>query len=170
MSAPVKAMTAGLTGGAVVVVVVVTNGAVTGGIGLDTVDEHPEAVLHGPVVIVAVFVTVPVAPAATTALNVTVAVLPAARFTANVHVLPLVLVTVQVSDPVVAQLGVPEIVRFEGSVSEMVAAPPPSPTFLMAIVYGIVEPAVTDVSVSVLVTVKSGTGLVTVDEHWMVTE
>ena len=104
MSAPVKAMTAGLTGGTVVVVVVV--GAVTM-IGLDTVDAQPAEVLQGPSVIVAVLTTVPVAVAATRALKVTVAVLPAARLTSNVQVLPEVLVTLQVSLPVTAQVGVP---------------------------------------------------------------
>jgi hypothetical protein len=174
----VKAMVGEVFGGAVVVVVgvvvvgVATAAAVTGGIGLDTVDEHPEDVLHGPVVIVAVFVMVPVAAAATVALNVTVAVWPAARFTAKFHVLPEVFVTVQVSGEVAAHVGVPLIVRFDGRVSVIVADPAPSPTFFMATVYGIVEPAVTDwpfPGVSVFVTVKSGTGLVTVDEHWIVT-
>jgi hypothetical protein len=111
-----------------------TAGAGTGGIGLDTVDAQPEDVLHGPVVIVAVFVMVPVAAAATVALNVTVAELPAARFTANVQVLPVVLVTVQVSGAVTAHVGVPWIVRFDGRVSVIVAVPAPSPTFLVTTV------------------------------------
>lgn len=87
--------------------VVVTRGAVTGGIGFDTVDAQPEDVLHGPVVIVAVFVIVPEAVAATTALNVTVAVSPTASVTSNVQVLPVVLVTLQVSGAVTAHVGVP---------------------------------------------------------------
>src|SRR5215472_14687855 len=120
MSAPVKAILGG-GGGA---------GAVTM-MGFDTVDEHPAEVLHGPVVIVAVLTTVPVALAATTALNVAVALLPAARLTSNVQVLPDVLVTLQVSLPVTAHDGVPWIVRFDGKVSVIVAAPAPSPTFLM---------------------------------------
>ena len=81
-------------------------------------------------VIVAVLVIVPVAAAATVALKVTVAELPAARFTANVQVLPVVLVTVQVSGAVTAHVGVPLIVRFDGKVSVITADPAPSPTFL----------------------------------------
>lgn len=129
MSAPVNAMTAGLTGGAVVVV-----GAVTM-IGFDTLDEQPDDVLHGPVVIVAVFVMVPVALAETTALNVAVAVSPAARLTAKVNVLPLP-PAVQVSGAVAAQAGagVEASVSPAGRASVIVAVPAPSPTFLMATV------------------------------------
>ena len=65
-------------GGAVVVggtvVGGVTAAAVTTGVtGFETVDEQPEDVVHGPSVIVAVFVMVPVAVAATTAAKVAVA-------------------------------------------------------------------------------------------------
>jgi hypothetical protein len=67
-SAPVKAMTGGLGAGGGVLGVVVTM------IGFVTVDEHPEGALHGPVVMVAVLATLPVALAASWALNVTVAV------------------------------------------------------------------------------------------------
>ena len=68
MSAPVKATTGGLGTGGRVVGVVVTM------IGFVTVDEHPEVGLHGPVVMVAVLTTLPVALAASRALKVTVAV------------------------------------------------------------------------------------------------
>jgi hypothetical protein len=139
MSAPVKAMVAAVLGavfGAVVVVVVVgatVAGAVATGVtGSDDVDEQADEVLHGPVVIVAVFATAPVALDATTAAYVTVAVSPAARLTAKFHVVP-ELVTMQVSGAVTAQTGVPWTVSEDGTSSLTVAVPAPSPTFLIAI-------------------------------------
>jgi len=157
MSAPVKAMTAGFgTGGNVVGVVVTT-------IGFVTVEEHPEGALHGPVVMVAVLVTLPVALAASLALNVTVAVWPAASVTTNVQVvLPgagAVTVQVSVDESVTAQEGVPWTVRVDGSGSLIVADPDPSPTFLMVTVYGIVDPGATGLPLpgtSVFVMVNNG--------------
>jgi hypothetical protein len=130
MSAPVKAMTGGgTTGGGTVTTVKVTM------IGFVTVDEQPDDVLHGPVVMVAVFTTLPVALVASTALKVTVAVSPAARVTANVQVVPdvgFVIVHVSFVESVTAQDGVPWTVSVDGIGSLTVADPDPSPTFLMA--------------------------------------
>lgn len=64
----VAAVDAGGTVGGVTAPVVTT-----GVTGFETVDEQPEGVVQGPSVIVAVFVMVPVAVAATTAAKVTVA-------------------------------------------------------------------------------------------------
>jgi hypothetical protein len=103
-------------------------------IGFVTDDEQPDAVVHGPVVIVAVFVMLPVAFDATVAEKVTVALSPAARLTVKVQVLPLGLLTEQVSGDVTAQAGVPLTVRDDGTASVTVADPVPSPTFLTATV------------------------------------
>src|SRR5580700_9783919 len=89
---------------------------------------------------VAVLTTSAVSLAATVALKVTVAVSPAARLTVKVQVDPLGLATAQVSDAVTAHVGVPWTARLDGTSSVIVAEPAPSPTFLMAIVYGMVEP------------------------------
>jgi hypothetical protein len=164
----VKAIVAGDVVGGVVVVVVagvvgvelgVTTAAAVVMIGFVTVDEQPAAVVHGPVVMVAVFVMLPVALDATVAEKVTVALSPAARLTVKVQVLPLGLITEQVSGVVTAQAGVPLTVRDDGTASVTVADPAPSPTFLTATVYAIVDPGATevpDVGTSVLTTVKFG--------------
>jgi len=137
--APVKAIVAAdVVGGVVVFVVVVgvevevgvTTAAAVVMIGFVTDDEQPAAVVHGPVVMVAVFVMLPVALAATVAEKVAVALSPAARLTMKVQVLPVVLATVQVSGIVTAQAGVPLTVRDDGTASVTVADPAPSPTFL----------------------------------------
>jgi hypothetical protein len=128
MSAPVKAMT-GVGGGTVVVTAVTM-------IVFDTLDEQPEDVLHGPVVIVAVLVMVPVAPALTTALNVAVAVSPAARFVTVIVIVEPEALAVQLPlEPVEhAGAGLVASVSCEGTGSVMVAEPAPSPTFLTATV------------------------------------
>jgi len=153
------AVVAGAVVGAAVVGGVTAAAVTTGATGFETVDEQPEDVVHGPVVIVAVFVMVPVAVAATMAAKVTVALSLAARLTVKVQVLPLGLATLQVSGEVTAQAGVPVTVRADGTTSVTVADPAPSPTFLMAMVYLIVEPGATEVpdaGTSVFVTVKFG--------------
>jgi hypothetical protein len=124
--------------GVVVVVAAVAGGVVLGVTaaaavvmtGFVTDDEQPDAVVHGPVVMVAVFVMLPVAFDATVAEKVTVALSPAARLTMKVQVLPTELVTVQVSGVVTAQAGVPLTVRDDGTASVTVADPAPAPTFL----------------------------------------
>jgi hypothetical protein len=137
----VKAIVAGdVLGGVVVAVVVgvgalaVTTAAAVVMIGFVTDDEQPAAVVHGPVVMVAVFVMLPVAFGVTVAEKVTVALSPAARLTVKVQVLPLGLLTEQVSGDVTAQAGVPLTVRDDGTASVTVADPAPSPTFLTATV------------------------------------
>jgi hypothetical protein len=68
--------------------------------------------------------------------------------------------TEQLSPPsTVPHAGVPVIVREDGSGSEIVASPAPSPSLLTVTTYGIVDPASTAVpspGVSVFVTVKFG--------------
>ena len=146
--APVKAIVAGVvvgavtgaiagavTGAGVDGVTTVTAGEVTGVTVLVTVDEQPEAVVHVPLVIVAVLVMVPVAVEATRAANVAVAVSPDASVTVKVHVLPAALPTVQESVlTVTAQTGSPWTVTEDGTSSVTVADPVAEPTFVMATV------------------------------------
>jgi hypothetical protein len=96
--------------------------------GLVTEEVHCVPV-QGPVVIVAVFVTLVVSVEVTTASKVAFAESPAARWTFIVSVEPLA-ATAQVS-PVatVAHAGVPASVTFDGSGSLTVAVPAVPPTF-----------------------------------------
>ncbi len=116
------------------VAVGVTAAADVATMGLVTEDEQPADVVHGPVVIVAVLVTVPGALATTVAAKVTVAVSPAARLTVKVQVSPLGFEMLQVSGEVTAHAGagVLSTVRDEGTTSVTVAEPAAAPTFLMA--------------------------------------
>src|SRR5665213_1080142 len=69
---------------------------------------------------------------------------------------------------VVAQWADPVMVTLEGSGSEILAVPEPPPMFLTVTVYVIGLPGTTELPLpgtSVLTTVKSGTGFVTVDEQ-----
>ena len=69
---------------------------------------------------------------------------------------------------VVEQCGVPVRVTLDGSGSATLAVPDPVPMFLTVTVYVIGLPGTTGLplpAVSVLTTVKSGTGFVTVDEQ-----
>jgi hypothetical protein len=129
VAADVVGVVVGVVGGVVVEVGVTTAAAVVT-IEFVTDDEQPDAVVHGPVVMVAVLVMLPVALDATVAEKVAVALSPAARLTANVQVLPVVLATVQVSGIVTAQTGVPLTVSDDGTASVTMADPAPSPTFL----------------------------------------
>jgi hypothetical protein len=101
-------------------------------IGFDTLEAH--AVVHGPVVILAVFTIVPVAEAPTVPLMVTVAVCFGARVTLKVQVLPVGFTTVHVSGLVTAQDGEFVTVSCDGIPSVTTAEPPASPTFSMTMV------------------------------------
>ena len=103
-------------------------------IGFDTLEEQASEAMHGPVVIVAVFITVPLAETATVLLTFTVAVWFAASVTLKVHVLPVGFATVQTSGEVTRHDGEAVSVSCDGMESVTTADPVPSPTFVMAMV------------------------------------
>jgi hypothetical protein len=103
-------------------------------IGFETLEEHASEAMHVPVVIVAVFMTVPVAEAATVLLTVTIAVWFAASVTLKVHVLPVGFAAVHMSGEVTVHDGEAVSMSCDGMESVTTAEPAPSPTFVMAMV------------------------------------